>query len=149
MFRWSLTKITIYIIVLFIAWCALTAQKWLPSMWSKSSPIKFLSRIKMTALGTKTVCLFLNFWNFLRVLFNSSVQNLAQQWYIMHLSMSSRRGVGGGQAGHRAGFWSIALARGRAFELSCCLGGRDIWIFFVPVTTNHFPGWGHYNFTPL
>ena len=32
---------------------------------------------------------------------------------------------------------------GRGFELSCCPGGRDIFEFLlVPVTTNHFPGWG-------
>ena len=43
---------------------------------------------------------------------------------------------------HGVLIWSIALAQGRAFELSCCPGVRDIWIFFVPVTANHFPGWG-------
>ena len=62
----------------------------------------------------------------------------------LHLPMSSRR-VGGGGWGGEAGH--------RAFELSCCPGGRDIWIFFVPMTTNHYPGWGisvifHLTFIP-
>ena len=35
-------------------------------------------------------------------------------------------GWGGGEAWHRAGFRLIALAWGRAFEFSCCTGGRDI-----------------------
>ena len=39
---------------------ALTAQKWLPSTWLKSAPIKFLSKIKIAALGTKTLCHFLS-----------------------------------------------------------------------------------------
>ena len=68
-------------IVLLIAWRALTAQKWLPSTWSKSAPIKFLSRIKIAAMGTKTLCLFLKFSNFLRASFRFSEQNLTQQRY--------------------------------------------------------------------
>ena len=52
-FRWSLTKITIYSAVLLIVWCALMAQKWLPSTWSKSATIKFLSRIKNSSVGHK------------------------------------------------------------------------------------------------
>ena len=43
------------------------------------APIKFLSRIKIAASGTKTLCLFLNFSNFLRAFFSFSVQNLTQQ----------------------------------------------------------------------
>ena len=81
-FRWSLKKITIYSAVLFIVWRALTALKWLPCTWSKSAPIKFLSRIKIAVLGTKTLCLFLYFSNFLRAFFSFSVQNLTQQRYI-------------------------------------------------------------------
>ena len=71
-----------YIVVLLVAWRAFTAQKWLPSMWSKSAPIKFLSRIKIAALGTKTLCFLLNFITFLRAFFSFSVQNLTQQRYI-------------------------------------------------------------------
>ena len=52
-FTWSLTKITIHSVDLLIAWRALIAQRWLPSTWSKSAPIKFLSRIKIAAIGTK------------------------------------------------------------------------------------------------
>ena len=83
-FRWSLKKITIYSAVLFIAWRALTALKWLPCTWSKSAQItcKFLSRIKKAVLGTKMLCLFLYFSNFLRAFFSFSVQNLTQQRYI-------------------------------------------------------------------
>ena len=54
-FRWRLTKITSYSVVLLIAWHALMAQKWLPCTWSKSAPIEFLSRIKIAALGMKTL----------------------------------------------------------------------------------------------
>ena len=43
---------------------------------------------------------------------------------LMHLSMSSRRG-GGGEGGRR-GFTRSLWPEGRAFELSCCPGGRDI-----------------------
>jgi len=50
-FRWSLTKITIYNVILLIAWRGLTAQKWLPSTWSKSAPIRFLSRIINSRVG--------------------------------------------------------------------------------------------------
>ena len=58
----------------------------------------------------------------------------------MHLSMSSRwrgrRGIG-------QDFDRSLWPGGRGFELSCCPGGRDIFEFLlVPVTTNHFPGWG-------
>ena len=72
---------TIYKVVLLMAWRSLTAQKWLPSTWSKSAPIKFLSRIKIAAMGTKTLCLFLKFSNFLRASFSFSVKNLTQQRY--------------------------------------------------------------------
>ena len=72
---------TIYKVVLLMAWRSLTAQKWLPSTWSKSAPIKFLSRIKIAAMGTKTLCLFLKFSKFLRASFSFSVQNLTQQRY--------------------------------------------------------------------
>ena len=65
-----------YSAVLLIARWALTTWKWLPSTWSKSAPIKFLSRIKIAALGTKTLCFFLS----LAIFF--SVQNLTQQRYI-------------------------------------------------------------------
>ena len=78
-FRWRLTKITIYSVVLLIVWCTLMPQKWLPSMWSKSAAIEFLSRIKIAALGMKTLYLFLNFRNFLLALFSFSLQNLPQQ----------------------------------------------------------------------
>ena len=46
-------KLQIYSNVLLIAWRAFTAQKWLPRTWLKSAPIKFLSKIKIAALGTK------------------------------------------------------------------------------------------------
>ena len=47
----------------------------------------------------------------------------------MHLSMSSRRVVGGGGGGGEGkgqGFDQSLWPRGRVFELSCCTGGRDI-----------------------
>ena len=53
-------KLQIYSNVLLIVWRALTTQKWLPSTWLKSAPIKFLSKIKIVALGTKTLCHFLS-----------------------------------------------------------------------------------------
>ena len=76
------TTIYMYSVVLLIARRALTAQKRLPSTWSKSAPIKILSRIKIAAMGTKTLCLFLKFSNFLRASFRFSEQNLTQQRYI-------------------------------------------------------------------
>jgi len=82
-FRWSLTKITIYSVVLLIAWRALTAHKWLPSTWSKSAPIKFPSRIKSSRVGHENaVFISLNFSNFLEAFSSFSVQNLTQQRYI-------------------------------------------------------------------
>ena len=48
----------------------------------------------------------------------------------------------GGEVGHRARFWSVALGRGRVFELSCCPGGRYIWIFVHARDHKSFPGWG-------
>ena len=51
-------------------------------------------------------------------------------------------GEGGGRRGIGRGFDCSLWPDGRAFELSCCPEGRDIWIFFMLVTTNHFPGWG-------
>ena len=47
--------------------------------------------------------------------------------------------------GHRAGIWLIALARGRAFELSCCPEGRDIWIFVCACDHKSFPGVGNFS----
>lgn len=51
----------------------------------------------------------------------------------MHLSISSRqKGAGGEGEGERdrwgigQGFDRFLCPGGRAFELSCCLGGRDI-----------------------
>ena len=55
--------------------------------------------------------------------------------------MSSRRGEGG-RWGIGEGFDRSLWPGGRALELSCCPGGRDISYFFVHVTTNHFPGSG-------
>jgi len=82
-FRWSLKKITIYSVVLLIAWRTLTAQKWLPSTWSKSDPIKFLSRSKHSCVGHENaVFISLNSSNFLRAFSSFSVQNLIQQRYI-------------------------------------------------------------------
>ena len=46
---------------------------------------------------------------------------------IMHLSMSSRQG--GDRRGIGRDFDRSLWPRGRAFEFSCCPGGRDIWIF--------------------
>ena len=43
----------------------------------------------------------------------------------------------------RAGYWSIALARGRAFEFSCCPGGRDICIFVRARDHKSFLGVGN------
>ena len=54
---------------------------------------------------------------------------------VMQLSMSIRRGI---EQGFDGSLWPGV----RAFELSCCPGGRDIWILFMSMTTNHFPGWG-------
>jgi len=61
-FRWSLTKITTYSVDLLIAWRALIAQKWLPSTWSKSAPIKSLSRIKIAVMRTKEVKPWSQYW---------------------------------------------------------------------------------------
>ena len=51
----------------------------------------------------------------------------------MHLSMSSRQKGGGGEGEGERGRWGIGQGFDRflcpggwAFELSCCLGGRDI-----------------------
>ena len=52
----------------------------------------------------------------------------------MHLSMSSQGGQGQGIGQD--------LAQGRAFELSCCPGVGIFEFLFLPVTTNHFLGWG-------
>ena len=56
----------------------------------------------------------------------------------MHLSMSSWRGIG-------QGFDRSLWPGDRAYELSCCPGGRDIYLIFVCAhdTTNHFLGWGN------
>ena len=43
MLRGGSMKISNYSIVLLIAWCMFTIHKWVPSMWSKSALIKFLS----------------------------------------------------------------------------------------------------------
>ena len=45
-FRWILTKITNYSVVLLIGWRVFTVQKWLASMWSKYAMIKVLSATK-------------------------------------------------------------------------------------------------------
>ena len=45
----------------------------------------------------------------------------------------------------RAFFWNHLVQlwpRGRAFELSCCPGGRDIWIFVCARDQKSFPGRG-------
>ena len=60
--------------------------------------------------------------------------------------MSSRRWGGGGEeeeeAGIGRGFDRSLWPGGRAFELPCCPGSRIFEFLFVPVTTNHFLGWG-------
>ena len=43
----------------------------------------------------------------------------------MHLSMSSRRGGGGGRQGKGRDFDRSLWPGGRAFEFSCCPRGRD------------------------
>ena len=58
---------------------------------------------------------------------------------IMHLSMSSRRG---GKRGIGRGFDLSLWPGGRAFELSCCPVVGIFELLFLPVTTNHFLGWG-------
>ena len=54
------------------------------------------------------------------------------------LSMSSRRG---GRRGIGRGFGRSLWPGDRAFQLSCCPGGRDIEFLFVPVTMGayHLP----------
>ena len=51
-----------------------------------------------------------------------------------------------GQAGHRTGISSITLARGRAFQLSCCPGGRDIRIFVRARDHKSFSGVGNFSY---
>ena len=48
--------------------------------------------------------------------------------------------------GHRVGIWSITLVWGRAFELSCCPGHRDIWIFVCACDHKSFPGMGNFSY---
>ena len=48
---------------------------------------------------------------------------------LIHLSMSSRWGRGGGRRGIGRDFDQSLWPGGRAFEFSCCSRGRDIWIF--------------------
>ena len=42
----------------------------------------------------------------------------------------------------RSDFDQLLWPGGRAFELSCCLGVGIFEFLFLPVTTNHFLGWG-------
>ena len=55
---------------------------------------------------------------------------------LMHLSMSSRWA---GRRGIGRDFDRSLWPRGRAFELSCCPGGRDIWIFVRARDHKSFP----------
>ena len=57
----------------------------------------------------------------------------------MHLSMSSRRR---GRRGIGRDFDRSLWPGGRAFELSCCTGGRDIGIFVRARDHKSFPGRG-------
>ena len=57
----------------------------------------------------------------------------------MHLSMSSRRG---GRRGIGRDFDRSLWPGGRAFELSCCPGARDFWIFVRACDHKSFPGQG-------
>ena len=87
-----MTKVTIYIA--FVAGGILSAGEIIlirsfsllrdarSQLRSGCLPIKFLSRIKTAALGTKMLCLFRNFSHFLQAFFNFSVLNLAQKRYI-------------------------------------------------------------------
>ena len=59
----------------------------------------------------------------------------------MHLSISSRRGRGGSRGIGRDSDRS-PWPRGRAFELSCRPGGRDIGIFVRARDHKSFPGRG-------
>ena len=46
-----------------------------------------------------------------------------------------------GDLGAGQGFGRSLWRGGRAFELSCCPGGRIFEPLFMPMTTNHFLGW--------
>ena len=61
----------------------------------------------------------------------------------MHLSMSSRRGRGGGRQGIGRDFDRSLWPGGRAFEFSCCPRGRDIWIFVRARDHKSFLGVGN------
>ena len=49
---------------------------------------------------------------------------------------------GGGRRGIGEDFDGYLWPKGRAFGLSCCPGVGKFEFLFVPVTTNHFTGWG-------
>ena len=56
----------------------------------------------------------------------------------MHLSMSSRQGVGGGGGGAYGRDLTDHFGPG----VLAVLGGGIFAFLFVPGTKNHFPGWG-------
>ena len=65
----------------------------------------------------------------------------------MRLSMSSRRERG--KRGIRRDFdWSL-WPGGGAFELSCCPGGRDFWIFVCARDHKSFPGVRNFSYFDL
>ena len=59
---------------------------------------------------------------------------------IMHLSMSSQRGW---RQGIGRDFDRSLWPEGRAFEFSCCPGGRDVWIFAIVWDHKSFLGVGN------
>ena len=71
-------------------------------------------------------------------------------WIALRLSMSSRRGGGGGgRQGIGRGFDRSLWPGGRAFELSCFPGSRDIWIFVHARNHKSFPGVGNFSIFDL
>lgn len=60
-FRWILTKIRHCNVVLLIVWHVFTVQKWLPSMGSKSAPIRVLPTTKSNRDQHKNAVYFLKF----------------------------------------------------------------------------------------
>ena len=58
------------------------------------------------------------------------------------LKLPNVKPTGGGRQGIGRGFDRSLWPRGRAFELSCCPGSRDIWIFVRARDHKSVLGWG-------
>ena len=65
---------------------------------------------------------------------------LMQWWLTCSEHTMSSRWVGGGRRGIGRNFDRSLWPGGRAFELSCCPGGKDIWIFVRARDHKSFPG---------